>query len=144
PCGDQSEDRQNGNPEGMRLHHRENDGLGDLIGDDDSDQDAEAEAEQLPIQDGEVETAHGAASTTSAQRRQSVGCALLSPTSGSTCQQRSHFSPSARLTTTEMPPTSGKAKAPAGATSAASAIPEVMAISRRSTPSSSARRSGVR
>src|SRR5437773_11888238 len=38
--------------------------------------------------------------TASTQRPQSVGCPAVSPTSVSQCQQRSHFWPSARTTST--------------------------------------------
>ncbi len=54
-----------------------------------------------------------------AHRRRRSGCRdpappCTVPTSGSTCQQRSHFSPSASSLTTPMPSTSSSMKAPSG------------------------------
>src|SRR5208282_3124407 len=78
------------------------------------------------------------ASTVSAQRRQRSGWDLTEPTSGSTFQQRAHFSPAARPTATLTPGTSGRVKAPCGARSCANAASEVMKISGRSTRPKSA------
>src|SRR5581483_11518615 len=128
--------------EGMRLHHLLDDGLADLIDDDHADAEPEPESEQLAV--GDVHAAGSIRSTASVQRSQRVGWSLCVPTSGRTCQQRSHFSPSASATTTPTPATSGRVNAPAGAAPSAKVTPEVMAISSRSMPSISALRSGER
>src|SRR5947199_5026959 len=90
-----------------------------------------------------VERPHASASTAPSQRRQISGWLADLPTSSSTCQQRAHFSPLASAGTTATPVTSGRVKAPAGASPATRSPSEVMQISARSRPFIAARYSGA-
>src|SRR4029079_6750865 len=94
--------------------------LGHLV----SDQSRDEERHGLAI-----DRSHARFSTAPSQRWQMSGCLADVPTSSSTCQQRAHFSPLASAGTTATPATSGRLKAPAGASPFTRSPPDVMQIS---------------
>src|SRR5690606_26756584 len=80
--------------------------------------------------------------TASAQRAQVSGASAVLPTSGSTCQRRSHCAPSARAATTATPWTSARRKALSGAGASLTVMSEVMQTSAKSTAATASRSSG--
>src|SRR5690606_33467722 len=76
------------------------------------------------------------------ERVQISGASVPLPTSGSTLQQRSHFSPPASSATTATPWTSGRRKASAGAGASLSVMSEVMHTSAKSTAATASLSSG--